>query len=100
MINNEEELISKIDNLILTNSFEINEENELNIKKEGKIEGHGKPITKEEILNLFQMEQSICRIEFERIEDNKQKTGHGSGFFVKLKKIILLNMLYLQIIIY
>ena len=86
VINDEEELISKIDNLILTNSFEINEENELNIKKEGKIEGHGKPITKEKILNLFKMEESMCRIEFERIENNKQKAGHVSGFFCEIEE--------------
>ena len=76
VINNKEELISEIDNLIL--------KDELTIQEEGKIEGHGNPITKDEILNLFEMEESICRIDFETIVDNKHKSGHGSGFFCEI----------------
>ena len=51
VINKDDKLISKIDELLLTD--------ELNIQKEGKILGHGDPITKNEILNLLKMEQSI-----------------------------------------
>ena len=63
------------------------------------MKGHGKPIIKKEILNLFNMEQSMCRISFERIEDNEIKKVHGSGFFCEIKDFPI-NMLYLQIIIY
>ena len=50
VIDNNEELLLKIDKLILSD--------ELDIKKEGIIQSHGRPITKEEILNLFKMEKS------------------------------------------
>ena len=78
VINNDDEIISKIEKLLFSN--------ELNIQKQGKMEGHGKPITKDEILNLFKMEQSMCRITFERIEDNEIKQGHGSGFFCEIEE--------------
>ena len=77
VINKDNELSSKIDKLLLWN--------ELNIHDEGKIEGHGNPITKNEILNLLKMEQSMCRIEFEKLEDNKLKNGHGTGFFCEIE---------------
>ena len=76
VINKDDELISKIDKLLLTD--------ELNIQKEGKIKGHGNPITRNEILNLLKMEQSMCRISFEKIEDGKLVNGHGSGFFCEI----------------
>ena len=50
VIDNNEEILYKIDKLILSD--------ELDIKKEGIIQSHGRPITKEEILNLFKMEKS------------------------------------------
>jgi len=78
VINKDDELIFKIDKLLLTD--------ELNIQKEGKIVGHGNPITKNEILNLLKMEQSMCRIQFERIEDDKLISGHGSGFFCEIER--------------
>ena len=77
VINRDDELISKIDKLLLTDEFII--------QKEGKILGHGNPITKNEILNLLKMEQSMCRIAFERIEDDKLKRGYGSGFFCEIE---------------
>ena len=52
VIDNNEELLYKIDKLILSD--------ELDIKKEGIIQGHGRPITKEEIFDLFKMEKSMC----------------------------------------
>jgi len=76
VINQDDELISKIDKMLLTD--------ELNIQKEGKILGHGDPITKNEILNLLKMEQSMCKIAFEKIENNKLINGHGSGFFCEI----------------
>ena len=60
VIDNNDELLLKIDKLILSD--------ELDIIKEGIIKGHGSPITKDEILNLFKMEKSMCKISYETIE--------------------------------
>ena len=76
VINKDDELISKIDKLLVTD--------ELNIQKEGKIKEHGSPISKNEILNLLGMEQSMCRIDFENIENGNLVNGHGSGFFCEI----------------
>ena len=72
-MDNNEELLLKIDNLILSD--------ELNIKKERIIQGHGRPITKDEIFNLFKMEKSMCKISCEKIDGKKLK---GSGFFCEI----------------
>jgi hypothetical protein len=77
IIENNDQLAKKIDDLLLSG--------ELGIEKESIIEGHGKPITKEEIFDLFKMEESICKIKFQRIENNKLKEGKGSGFFCEIK---------------
>ena len=69
---NNEENLSKIDKLLLSE--------ESNIKKEGIIKGHGSPMTKEEIFNLFNLDKSMCKISF---ETEKGKKGKGSGFFAK-----------------
>ena len=45
VIDNNDELLSKIDKLILSDK--------LDIRKESIIQGHGRPITKDEILDLF-----------------------------------------------
>jgi len=74
VIDNNDELLLKVDKLILSD--------ELNIKKEGNILGHGRPITKDEILNLFKMEKSMCKISYETIDG---KTGKGSGFFCEIE---------------
>jgi len=66
------ELNLKIDNLLLTD--------ELFIQKQGKINEHGSPISKNEILNLLGMEQSMCMISF----DKKDESAHGSGFFCEI----------------
>ena len=76
VINKDDKLISKIDKLFLAD--------ELNIQKEGKIEGYGNPIAKNEILNLLKMERSMCRIEFENIENGRLVGGYGSGFFCEI----------------
>jgi len=73
VIDNNEELLLKIDKLILSD--------ELDIKKEGIIQGHGSPITKEEIFDLFKMEKSMCKISF---ETDKGEIGKGSGFFCEI----------------
>jgi hypothetical protein len=77
VINKDDELISIIDNLLLTD--------ELNIKKESKIENHGNSIPKNEIFNLLKKESAMCRISFERIENNLLQSGHGTGFFCEIE---------------
>ena len=74
---NDDELINKIDQLILSD--------ELNIENEGKIDGHGNTISKNEILNLFQMEKSIIKIQFESIQDGKLTISHGTGFLCEIE---------------
>ena len=69
VIDNDEEMILEIDKLILSE--------ELIIKNEGINKGHGYPIKKEEIFELFNMEKSMCKI----LSGEK-----GSGFFCELKK--------------
>ena len=73
VIDNNDELLLKIDKLILSN--------ELDIIKEGSIQGHGNPISKDEILNLFKMEKAMCKISYETIDG---KIGKGSGFFCEI----------------
>ena len=73
VINNNEEILSKIDKLILSD--------ELFIEKQGIIQGHGRPITKEEIFDLFKMEKSMCKISF---ETKKGEKGKGSIFFCEI----------------
>ena len=41
----------------------------------------GDPISKEEIINLFNLEESICKIKFEKSINNDLITGKGTGFF-------------------
>ena len=52
VIDNNDELLLKVGKLILLE--------ELDIKKEGIIQGHGSPITKNEIFDLFKKEKSMC----------------------------------------
>ena len=70
VIDNNDELLSKIDKLILSD--------ELDIRKESIIQGHGRPIEKDEIFNLFKMEKSMCKIPY---ENKKGEKCQGSGFF-------------------
>ena len=69
---NNDELLSQIDKLILSN--------ESTTKKEGIIKGHGSPITKEEIDELFEKDKAMCKISYETLD---KKQGKGSGFFCK-----------------
>ena len=57
---NNDELLSKIDKLILSD--------ELNIKKEGIIQDHSRPITKEEIDELFEKDKAMCKISYETLD--------------------------------
>jgi len=60
IIDNNEEIASKFDNLILSEKSII--------EKESILKGHGRPITKGDILDLIKMEESMYKISFERIE--------------------------------
>ena len=76
--------------LVIENSFEILYQvekilkDEIEMKKEGILKGHGNPVSKKEILNLLEMEKSMCKIAFESIEDNQIKRGNGTGFFCEI----------------
>ena len=83
VIDNNKDILSKIDKLILSD--------ELDIKKEGIIQGHGRPITKEEIFDLFKMEKSMCKISFEA--DNGE-VGKGSGFFCEIDNFLFKYALF------
>ena len=79
IIDNNEEIASKFDNLILSEKSII--------EKECILKGHGRPITKGDILDLLKMEESMCKISFERLEENNIKVGTASGFFCEIDKI-------------
>ena len=72
---NNEKLLSKIDKLILSN--------ESATKKEGIIKGHGSPITKKELNELFEKDKAMCKITYETLD---KKQGRASGFFCKMNK--------------
>ena len=76
ILDNNRENNDKIDELITSKEF--------NAQKEAVLQGHGEPIKKEEIINLFKMEESMCRIEYERINNNKIEKGKGTGFFCEI----------------
>ena len=78
IIDNNEEITSKFDNLILSEKSII--------EKESILKGHGRPITKGDILDLIKMEESMCKISFERLEKDI-KPGIASGFFCEIDKI-------------
>ena len=73
VIDNNEEIMMKIDKMILSEEVEI--------IKEGIIKGHGNPISKNEIKNLFEKEKSMCKI---ISENNKGEEIKGSGFFCEI----------------
>ena len=76
VIDNNNEIISEIDKLILKNEIEI--------EKEGILHGQGNPVSKKEIIELFNMEKSMCKIFYEKMEDNETKKGKASGFFCEI----------------
>ena len=73
IMENKQELLKKIDELILSDKIE----------KEIKID-EKEAITKEEILKLFEMEKSMCKIKTEKVINDKIKEGTGTGFFCQL----------------
>ena len=79
IIDNNNEIISEFDQIILSKEFSI--------KKEGILKGQGNPVTKKEILNLLDMEKSMCKINYEIIENKEIKEGKGTGFFCEICNI-------------
>ena len=75
-LENNNELSSEIDKLLLSN--------ELDIIKESSLEGHGKPIPKEELSKLFNMEKAMCKISFNNVDKKAITNGKGSGFFCEM----------------
>ena len=75
-LENNNELSSEIDKLLLSN--------ELDVIKEGSLEGHGKPIKKEELSKLFNMEKAMCKISFNNVDKKAITNGKGSGFFCEM----------------
>ena len=71
---NNDELLSQIDKLILSN--------EINIIKECVVEGHGLPVSQKKINELFEKDKSMCKISCERLNNEHVI---GSGFFCKLE---------------
>ena len=76
VIDNNKEEILKLDKLLLSD--------ELDIKNEGFLEKQGKPITKNEIIELFKMEKSMCKISYVKLIDNEIKKEKGTGFFCQI----------------
>jgi hypothetical protein len=74
VIDNNDEILSKIDKLILPD--EIDTKNE-----EIVVKNHGNPISKEKIMSLFNMDKSICKIFFEA---NKGEKVKDYGFFCRI----------------
>ena len=74
--NSDEKNLKYFEKLILSD-----EKDEAEIEKEGVIEGQGNPISKEEVIDLFKMENSMCKISY---ENEKGERGKGSGFFCEL----------------
>ena len=74
IIENKEEIIKKIDELILSE--------ELNIIKEGIVKDHGNPVYKSEIMKLLKMEKSMCKI---YSLNDKMEEITGTGFFCEIK---------------
>ena len=88
VLDNDNEILSNFDKLIIGD-----------IKLESIIEGHSSPISKNEILKLFEMEKSICKIRYERIENGKLIKGKGTGFFCELDNLPI-KYDYLQVIMF
>ena len=83
IMDNNPELMKKIDDIILSE----------NIEKEQEIDGK-KSITKEEIFILFKMEKSIYKIISEKKINNKMTDIKGTGFFCQLDDFPIKHCLF------
>ena len=52
--------------------------------KEAVMLNQCEPIKKNEIIKLFEKEDSMCKIKFKKVMDNKLEDMSGTGFFVEL----------------
>ena len=86
VIDNNKEEISKLDKLILSD--------ELNPKNEGFSEEQGKPISKNELIELFKMEKSMCKISYEKLINNEIKKEKGTGFFCEINDFPIKYVLF------
>ena len=86
VMDNNNKLADQFDELMMSD--------ELDFKKEAILKGHGNPITKEEIIDLFKMENSICKISFEKLIDNEVKIGKGTGFFCEIDDFPIKHALF------
>ena len=57
----------------------------IKISKEDVPDGHAKPIDKNEMMEMLQKEEAICKIKANKLENNKVKYLTGSGFFLEMK---------------
>ena len=76
IIDNDEQVMQKFDSLIYNDNTFIQPEADI-YNKEG-------PVNKNEIIELFKMETSMCKIYFESTENNQLKIGKGTGFFCEI----------------
>lgn len=76
VVEQDEETNKKIDEIILSNEYSI--------RKECVIEGEIEPLTKDEIVKLFNLEESLCKITFEKLKNNNIEKGKGTGFFCEI----------------
>ena len=54
------------------------------IKKEALLEARAKPMTKNEIDELYSYESAICRIKFQNLKNGQILEGSGTGFFCEI----------------
>ena len=73
----DEEKNKRIDEIILKNEYKI--------KKECVLEGQKESMTKEEILNLLKLEESMCRLKFKKLINNNIKEDKYTGFFCEIE---------------
>ena len=86
VIENDKEISTQIDNLILSK--------ESDIQKEGILLDQGSPVSKNEILNVLNKEKAMCKIITEKIIDNKPIEENGTGFFCKFENFPLKYALF------
>ena len=54
------------------------------IKKEGGLDTHADPMTKEEIDELYEYEPAICKMRFKVFKNGEIRDGIGTGFFLEI----------------
>ena len=66
-------------------------------EKEATLEGHYDPLSKNEILNLFNKEEAMCKIKIKKVINNKPEIMN-LGFFLKINnnQIPFLNCLIIN----